>query len=133
MSENCNCPCCKPQEEENILKYSILELNRILNDVPINASMRYRSKSEDDPLILNLPSAVALVPERDRAPGKLLTFVDDNQEIEVWLFTGTTLDSFYNIGSWVQIYTKPSPGIHGGFSSFPSQGILHGGFSNTTY
>lgn len=113
MTKECNCPCCKPQEDE-LLKYSILELNRRLNDVPINASMRYRDSSEDNPLILDISSAVALVPEKDKAVGKLLTFLNSGNEIEIWLYIGSNIDMFNNISYWRKLYK--SYGIHGGFS-----------------
>lgn len=110
---SCTCPCCEP-EEEDVLKFTIKEINQILLDGIINVS--YRFSQDGVPIQTNLVGAISLIPEKYRTSLRIITFFNESGKPEIWLFTGGSSDSFENLSYWIRIY-RPSTLIHGGYSN----------------
>lgn len=98
------------------LDFSVREMNQILAGSVINCSTRYNCECEcdwDGPTrLLTLEEAIPLVQEKERCNGKIITFLnkDINPEtgesdphIEVWVFGGKTISSWFDVDQWRQI------------------------------
>lgn len=114
MADNpCNCPCCDPSEED-VLKYTIKELNQILADGIINVSVRFAQNNEL--FYTDIAGAVQVIPEKYRTPLRILTFLNNSHKPEIWMYTGDSPEDFGNMNLWIRLY-RPDTNIHGGYSN----------------
>ena len=98
--------CCNQPTDDNILNYTVDEINKILYDSIINCSVRY---SQCTVVIRNLTlnDAIILIPEKDRSINKLITFLnkDEKPKPELWVFGGSNVSEWLDISKWVNIPT----------------------------
>lgn len=96
------CNCTEPS-----LNYTVDELNKILADGLINCSIRYLNPCCDNNLLkLTLSDAIVLVPEKERTPGRLITFLNKSDKPELWIFGGKSAVNWLDIDSWISIPTS---------------------------
>lgn len=107
---NCNCPECTCDETQE-LNYTVKELNEILADGIINASVRYTS-CKGTYIPLTLADALLLVPDKDKQVTKILTFMNKDEEPkpEIWIFHGKSVLDWLNPEYWTNI---PIPSVSG--------------------
>lgn len=110
MSRNCipDCPC----QEDNVLKFSVQEINKILASAPINCSQRYAT-IPGQILYLSLEEALPLVDEKERTVGKGLTFLNHSAPpaFELWYFMGSTVGDWFDQTQWVSIPVPTQAGL----------------------
>lgn len=98
--------CCNQSTDDNVLNYTVDEINKILYDSIINCSVRY---SQCIGVIRNLTlnDAIILVPEKDRSISKLITFLNKDEEPkpELWVFGGSNISEWLDISKWTNIPT----------------------------
>lgn len=113
MAENCNCGCpdCTCNEDSQELNYSVREMNDILADGIINASVRY-TRCKGTYIPLTLADALALVPDKDKQVTKIITFMnkDEDPKPEIWIFKGKSIMDWLNPTAWVNV---PLPSVSG--------------------
>ena len=87
----CTCDCCNP-DTPTTLNYTTKEINQILADGVINASVRYAPVGQNY-LQLTLADALALVPDKERTTVRILTFLnkDTQPKAEVPVVANVTL------------------------------------------
>lgn len=68
-----------------ILSFTTSEVDLILMDGLINVSKRY---STGLPKTLTLTEAITLIPEKFQTNSRLITFMDEDTNIQVWVFQG---------------------------------------------
>lgn len=108
----CQCP------PGTTLDFSVREMNQILAGSVINCSTRYTAcdcECSEYPLplrLLNLEEALPLIQEKERGPGKLISFLNHDKDpntgepdphVELWLFQGTTITKWFDTTKWVQM------------------------------
>ena len=88
----CTCDCCNP-DTPTTLNYTTKEINQILADGVINASVRYAPVGQNY-LQLTLADALALVPDKERTTVRILTFLnkDTQPKPEVWICRRQVVD-----------------------------------------
>lgn len=97
----CTCDCCNP-DTPTTLNYTTKEINQILADGVINASVRYAPVGQNY-LQLTLADALALVPDKERTTVRILTFLnkDTQPKPEVWIYFGTDILTWSDATKWV--------------------------------
>jgi hypothetical protein len=105
----CTCDCCNP-DTPTTLNYTTKEINQILVDGVINASVRYAPVGQNY-LQLTLADALALVPDKERTTVRILTFLnkDTQPKPEVWIYFGTDILTWSDATKWVEL-PIPDPG-----------------------
>lgn len=105
----CTCDCCNP-DTPTTLNYTTKEINQILADGVINASVRYAPVGQNY-LQLTLADALALVPDKERTTVRILTFLnkDTQPKPEVWIYFGTDILTWSDATKWVEL-PIPDPG-----------------------
>lgn len=105
----CTCDCCNP-DTPTTLNYTTKEINQILADGVINASVRYAPVGQTY-ISLTLADALALVPDKERTTVRILTFInkDTQPKPEVWIYFGTDILTWSDITKWVEL-PIPDPG-----------------------
>lgn len=113
MAYNCDCGCnpdpsCNPDQE---LDFTVKEMNEILADGIINASVRY-TPCKGTYLPLTLADALMLVPDKDKQVTRIITLMnkDENPKPEIWIFRGKSVMDWLNPEAWVNI---PLPSVMG--------------------
>lgn len=98
--------CCS-MDGNTTLKYLTSEVNAILGEAAINASVRY-AKTYQGVRQLTLSEVLTLVPTKDRCFGKVIYFLnqDVNPLVEVWMFIGTELSAWENSDQWKLVLTS---------------------------
>lgn len=86
------------------LQYLTPEVNRILSEATINVSELY-SEQTDQPIQLVLSEAIKLVPEKSRTLGKIISFLNKEEEpqIEVYIFDSNTIQDWEDLDHWKPI------------------------------
>lgn len=74
----CTCDCCNP-DTPTTLNYTTKEINQILADGVINASVRYAPVGQAY-ISLTLADALALVPDKERTTVRILTFINKDTQ-----------------------------------------------------
>ena len=99
----CTCDCCNP-DTPTTLNYTTKEINQILADGVINASVRYAPVGQNY-LQLTLADALALVPDKERTTVRILTFLnkDTQPKPEVWIYFGTDILTWSDATKWVEL------------------------------
>ena len=104
----CTCDCCNP-DTPTTLNYTTKEINQILADGVINASVRYAPVGQNY-LQLTLADALALVPDKERTTVRILTFLnkDTQPKPEVWIYFGTDILTWSDATKWAdfQLYDR---------------------------
>lgn len=105
----CTCDCCNP-DTPTTLNYTTKEINQILADGVINASVRYAPVGQTY-IPLTLADALTLVPDKERTTVRILTFInkDTQPKPEVWIYFGTDILTWSDITKWVEL-PIPDPG-----------------------
>lgn len=105
----CTCDCRNP-DTPTTLNYTTKEINQILADGVINASVRYAPVGQNY-LQLTLADALALVPDKERTTVRILTFLnkDTQPKPEVWIYFGTDILTWSDATKWVEL-PIPDPG-----------------------
>lgn len=93
-----------PYEEDNVIKFSLEEINKILSEAPINASQRF-SLVPGQTVYFSLDEVIPIIPEEDRSLGKAITFLNHNNppQLELWYFRGDSLGQWMDLSKWVSI------------------------------
>lgn len=108
----CSCP------PGSTLDFTVREMNQILAGSFINCSTRYTACDCDCaeyplPLrLLTLEEALPLIQEKERGSGKLISFLNKDKDpntgkptphVELWLYQGTTITTWFDTTKWVQM------------------------------
>lgn len=108
---NCGCGCDDCTCDEPTLNYTVKEINDILADGIINASVRY-TKCKGTYIPLTLSEALMLVPDKEKQVTKIITLMnkDEEPQPEIWIFKGRSVMDWLNPEYWVNI---PIPTVSG--------------------
>lgn len=108
---NCGCGCDDCTCNEPTLNYTVKEINDILADGIINASVRY-SNCKGTYIPLTLSEALMLVPDKEKQVTKIITLMNKEEEPqpEIWMFKGKSVMDWLNPEYWSNI---PIPTVSG--------------------
>lgn len=108
-NSDCDCGCIDPNEQ---LIFSVGEINKILAGSVIDCSSRY-SCCPGQYRPLTLDEALPLVKEKERGPGKILTFLNKDKppKVEVWLYQGQNITGWFDIEkNWTSLIVPGTAG-----------------------
>lgn len=103
----CGCDCGPQGGTGDVIFFTSDEVNQILADGPINCSTRF-SKCIDKVKETNLNDAIEMVPQKFRSAARMLIFLNEKGNPEIWIYKGVSERTWFDLKYWVNVPTGAS-------------------------